>query len=438
MLEVFINFTCSSIMSLCGFIVIKKIIKSKERLFKLKNILFLLLLAGTVLIIHNNEYNGLYSITVLALDIIIYKMIFGIKFEESVIACGILMFLLFIGDLLISTIFRQFLNIDEIRNTWYIYLTTNLLVLVTELIIVNIKILLKQFQNFYFNVSKKQSISNVIFLILLIIGLCSLAQNITATKNLNLNYFTNITIMIIFFCITYMFVKSRNNYTDLSLQYDNLFTYIQNFEDWIEKEQLNRHEYKNQLAVLRCLTKEKKVKDKIDEILEDNINIEGEVVQQLKSLPKGGLKGLMYYKSAIAQKNKISLTINVSIEKKSILNQLTEKDIRILCKLIGIYFDNAIEAAQETRKKIVLIEIYELTNKVNIVFSNTFKQHKNFKNRNQKGTSSKGEGHGNGLYFADKLISQNKWLSQKQEIIDKYYIQEISIHNKKDLTALSK
>ena len=52
-----------------------------------------------------------------------------------------------------------------------------------------------------------------------------------------------------------IFVKNRNSYNELTDEYDSLFSYIQNFEEWIEKEQLNRHEYKNQLAVLRCLTK---------------------------------------------------------------------------------------------------------------------------------------------------------------------------------------
>lgn len=234
-------------------------------------------------------------------------------------------------------------------------------------------------------------------------------------------------VMLIIIILTIFFINSRNNYNQLINEYDSLFVYVQNFEEWIEKEQLNRHEYKNQLAVLRCLTKEKKVKDKIDEILEDSINVEGEVVNQLKALPKGGLKGLMYYKCAIAQKNKINLTVDVSIERKSILNKLTEQDMRVLCKLIGIYFDNAIEAAKETRKKNVLVEVYELKDKVNIVISNTFKKSKNFDRRNEKGVSTKGEGHGNGLYFANNLISKNEWISQKQEVIDGYYMQELSI-----------
>ena len=137
----------------------------------------------------------------------------------------------------------------------------------------------------------------------------------------------------------------------------------------------------------------------------------------------------MYYKAAIAQKQKINLTADVSIETKGILTKLTEKEIRILCKLIGIYFDNAIEAAAESRKKNLTVEIYELKDKVSIVFSNTFKRHRNMKDRNKKGVSSKGKGRGNGLYFASKLIKENDWIEEKQEIIDNYYIQQIIIKN---------
>lgn len=138
----------------------------------------------------------------------------------------------------------------------------------------------------------------------------------------------------------------------------------------------------------------------------------------------------MYYKAALAQKNKINLTTDVSIDLNSTLTKLSEKEIKILCKLIGIYFDNAIEAAIESRKKKLSIEVYELKDKVSFIFSNTFRKNNIFKDRNRKGVSSKGKGRGNGLYFADKLIKENNWLEQKQEIIDRYYIQEIIINKK--------
>ena len=138
----------------------------------------------------------------------------------------------------------------------------------------------------------------------------------------------------------------------------------------------------------------------------------------------------MYYKVALAQKKKINVEVNVSLEPKSELTKLKEKDIRVLCKLIGIYLDNAIEAAMEPRKKNILIEVYEIKDKITFVISNTFKKHINFNERNKKGVSSKGEGRGNGLYFASNLIKKNHWLYQKQEILDNYYIQQLIIYKK--------
>lgn len=424
MLEVSVNFLCSLIMSLAGFIIIKNIIKSNVKLYNPKNLILLLILTIVAIMLHRINYTNVYTITIFALNIIIYKEMFNMSIQDSTIATGILMFVLFISEIIVSII--NVFDIDKIRTTWYLMIITNCLSIAISLIIS--KLLNKKLQSFYKSITTKSSLSDNIFFVLLVISLSSLMYNITNTTLFGLKIIMNTSIVIGIIILSYLFMKSKDNYNKLTSKYDSLFNYVQNFEDWIEKEQLNRHEYKNQLAVLRCLTKEKKVKDKIDEILDDSINVEGEVVHQLKFLPKGGLKGLMYYKAAIAQKNKINLTVNVSIESKSILNKLSEQDIRTLCKLIGIYFDNAIEAAKETRKKVVLIEIYELKDRVNIVFSNTFKQHKNFKDRNKKGVSSKGEGHGNGLYFASKLIAKNEWLEEKQEVIDKYYIQQLTIN----------
>ena len=334
------------------------------------------------------------------------------------------------SDIITSLIFMAKFPVTEIRTNESVFFFSNITVNIISFLFINIKYINNALNKFYNSILPKKSISNLLFFILLIIGFSYLIYNIGFSQFFNKEYIVNFLIFIIFTIITCIFIENQNKYKKLEEEYDVLFNYIQTFEDWIEKEQLNRHEYKNQLAVIRCLTKEKKIKDKIDEILEDNINIKDQAVTNLKNLPKGGIKGLMYYKAAIAQKQKIHLTTDVSINENGILSKLSEKNIRVLCKLIGIYFDNAIEAAAESRKKNLTIEVYELKDKVNFVFSNTFKNHKNMKDRNKKGVSSKGEGRGNGLYFASKLIKENKWITSKQEIIEKYYIQEISINKK--------
>lgn len=428
MLEVLVKLICALIITITGTYIINKVTSSKKKIkLKSKEILLILTLSIGIAILHRNEYTGLSTVVVFLLDIIIFKLIYNLSLEESIISCAIFMLILIFSDTIATLIFMSKFPIEMIRSNKILSIISNVVVSILSISLINIKWLNNSLNKFYYSGLKRKAITNLLFFILLVIGLIYLLYNIGSSSFLNTEYILNFIMIIIFTIVTYIFIENQNKYKKLEDEYDTLFKYIQNFEDWIEKEQLNRHEYKNQLAVLRCLTKEKKVKNKIDEILEDNINIEGQAVTNLKNLPKGGIKGLMYYKSAIAQKQKINLITDVSIEDKGILSKLSEKDIKVLCKLIGIYFDNAIEAAAESRKKNLTIEIYELKDKVNIVFSNTFKRHKNMKERNKKGVSSKGEGRGNGLYFASKLIKENTWIEERQEIIDNYYIQELTI-----------
>ena len=427
MLEVFAKIICASMMSITGFYIIKRLLDGSNSIINIKTLVSLIILTTISLFIRPIQYTGLYTITIFIMNIFAYKVIFDLSIEEATVCVGILMTLIFASDLITSIFFRMFYTISEIRSNLRVLTISNFVVCMIGYSFMEIKYIRNQLNSFYKNLRTKKSLMNLIFFIILIVGFSSLAYKITSSIDWKTDYLVNIVIMVVFMVISYIYIKSKNSYGRLIYEYDNLFNYIQNFEEWIEREQLNRHEYKNQLAVLRCLTKDKKVKNKIDEILEDNINLEGETVQQLKDLPKGGLKGLMYYKTIIAQKSKIKLTFDVSIERKSIINKLTEKQMNTLCKLIGIYFDNAIEASSETRKKNILVEVYDLKNRVNIVISNTFKKGDNFDNRNEKGISTKGEGRGNGLYFANKLLSKNNWLEQTQEIVDEYYIQKLTI-----------
>ena len=430
MLEVCINVVCQYIMFYMGFAAVKTLIETDKKINYIQVTILLLLGAIVSTCIYQVEYKSIYTILMYLINIIIYKIIFKENMVRIILLASLVMVVTFIADITCGLILIVFFSTQEIREVWYLHLLANMMTIINCLIAI---IVAKKYNINKKIIDKLEKISNysvLIFLILTVIVLTIITYNFTQNEDFNINIGINTAITLIFICLLGIFIKEKNNYSQLSSEYDNLYVYVQNFEDWIEKEQLNRHEYKNQLAVLRCLAKEKKVKDKIDEILEDNINIEGQFVTQLKSLPKGGIKGLMYYKAAIAQKRKLHLTTDVSIEDKGILSKLSEKEVRILCKLIGIYFDNAIEAAEESRKKNISIEIYELKDKVNFVFSNTFKRHKNMKDRNKKGVSTKGEGRGNGLYFAEKLIKKNSWLDQKQEIIDNYYIQQITINKK--------
>lgn len=425
MLQLVSKILCFPIMYFTGYFVIRKIVGKSQNINK-STYLYILLLGIVSVFLHQEDYAILYSIIIFLLNIVVYKNVFKIDLSQATICVCILMALLTLSDILLAPFLRMMYTLQQIRNGLFESIIANILIGGLCYIAISIKFINKKVVDFYQNIRNKKFVINMIYLIVLIIGLFYIMYKF-ASNPIDKTYISNMVILVSFSVITYIYIDSKNDYKVLSDEYDSLFNYVQNFEEWIEKEQLSRHEHKNQLAVLRTLAKDKKVKSKIDELLDDNINIEDEVVNKLKDLPKGGLKGLMYYKAAIAQKKKIKLVVDVSLKSKTKFKNLSEEQIKTICKLIGIYFDNAIEASVETRNKYLLLEIYELSDKINIVISNSFVMSDNFSNRNKKGISTKGEGRGNGLYYANNILSKNKWLESKQEVIDDYYIQTLSI-----------
>ena len=147
----------------------------------------------------------------------------------------------------------------------------------------------------------------------------------------------------------------------------------------------------------------------------------------MKYIPNGGIKGLLYYKIAISNSKKINIEIDVSNKITKQFKKLTKNKIEILSKLLGVYCDNAIEAALETKRKIVSIEVYTEEDDIAFVISNTYDTKSIILNSDSKGISSKGSGRGNGLYFASKMISKNNWIEENKKITKDFYIQKIII-----------
>ena len=425
------KFICSALMAVVGLIVVKNISGSKEKLLSIKSIALMICLIIVPAFMHTTDYNFLYGIINYILMIVTYKYILNLSFTKAIISCGILLFSLFLLDFISNLFLAMFLSVDQMRNTWYINLSINIIFSIILLIVYNNKKIYRYFENLIDKISKRRQTNVIIFLLLTIVAMSTLLYLLGNNYNLNAVFTTNFLIFLIFFLLVIILVGEKNSYVKLSDDYENLFNYVKVFEDWIEDEQLIRHEYKNQLAVLRCLTKEKKVKNKIDEIISDTINIDNHMINQLKNLPSGGLKGLLYYKIAVARNNDINIEVDVSQDASPVLNTLNKDELKIISKLIGIYCDNAIEAAKETKKKIVLIEIYEINDVANIVISNTCKENKVLVNRYDKGVSTKGKGRGNGLYFAKKMLTKNTWIEESQEIIDGYYIETLKITKKR-------
>lgn len=426
MLEVLINFICAFILVLAGFYIIKKITGSNQKI-SLRVIVYLLLNSSLIAIVHYLNYSFISLMLNFIINTLTYKGIFKVSLEEAVVQTGILTMYLLIFDTIFVIVQINAIPLKVVQNNILVYLISNILVVLMTYLSIQISFIYKRLRKFYQVLVNKDLRLNMIFIILIIITACGILYSFIINNKFNLRFYTDLTVIASLLIIGIIFIKNKDVYNKLSSEYDILLSSVQNFEDWIEKEQYLRHEYKNQLAILYGISSEKEVKNKIQEIIDQNLDINNDVVKQLSMLPRGDLKGILHYKTIVAQKHKIKLTVDVSIQDNGIINKLDKKEINTLAKLIGIFYDNAIEAAAESKKRIVLLEIYELKGRVNFVISNTFKRNSIINSQHERGMSSKGKGRGNGLYFANKILNKNKWIIEKNEIIDNYYVETITV-----------
>ena len=80
-----------------------------------------------------------------------------------------------------------------------------------------------------------------------------------------------------------------------------------------------------------------------------------------------------------------------------------------------------------SEKKNVTLEIYESNNQLTFVISNTYKELISIDKMNCDGYTTKGEGHGRGLYYVNKLLARSKNISVEQMFLDKYFIQKLCV-----------
>ena len=166
----------------------------------------------------------------------------------------------------------------------------------------------------------------------------------------------------------------------------------------------------------------------INDITNTNREKDNIIISELKNIPNGGIKGLLYYKVISSINKNITPVLDIDKSCAEYLKKLTVDENKIISKAIGVYIDNAIDATSLTTNKIVSIEIYFINNEINFVISNPFLQNNtNISKISQKGYTTKGKGHGNGIYLIDKIIKKTDWLKSERKIINNYYIQKLTI-----------
>ena len=435
MLEVGSTFLSFMIGYVADCILFKKIVGISKKVLNMKNMILIMFISIISCFIDMNYSSLPRFVFADILMCLLYKLIFDKSMSKSILfAIAIIVFssiaefvfaLIFILGLRIDVVFFTDDMLGNVLGNFIITILYSLLLLIKPF-----KWIIQKSLNFFDESARVETIVLLILTMFLFTGLTypiivvsSLREKIT---------YSLVFIAFVYFIGNFFYQRSKNG--ELKKEYDYLLEYVKEYEKALEDKSKAQHEYKNQLSVIRGMSNKnnKKLHKYIDDMLEVEENKEARILNSLKPLPTGGLKGLIYYKTASMLKKNMEVHVNVdSILENDRYWDLCEKNLHNISTIVGVYLDNAIEAAEKAEKKFVIIDIDAEEENIIFSFSNTYEGHIEVGKMDKQGYSTKGKSRGYGLSLVQDILSKSTCLSQKREINGIFYVQKLIIQNKK-------
>ncbi len=218
-------------------------------------------------------------------------------------------------------------------------------------------------------------------------------------------------------------IIDKENIINISNEYnEKLNVYNGVLQNSIENQRKIAHEHGNQLSVLSgyiASANLEKAKKYLEKII-GSCNSDSELLSHIK---ESGLKALLVFKIAMIERKNIDFELVVD---EDIENTIIPSED--LSQVLGIFLDNAIDAAIQSEDPYVTMSILKNENELNITIMNSIKDvNIDIEKIFQKGYSSKGEGRGFGLHIVDEIIQKYKELNLQTRVEEGLFIQELKI-----------
>ena len=258
------------------------------------------------------------------------------------------------------------------------------------------------------NIIKKNN-KEWIYIILVMILMILLMTFNRYKMNSTIEYYVYIFI-ILFVVVSFVYViYNKFQRQAMEDKYNESMEYVLRYEKIINEQGKKNHEYNNQLMVIKgYINKPERLSEYLDEVIGEHKTGQNYTVKQLGFLPDGGVKGLLYHKLSKMEDNNIKyyLYVDQNIKGKDIEN-FDLKTYRDLTKLLGVFLDNAIDAALKSDEKEIEVELKDKDDCLLVIISNTYDKNIDINKVGKSGFTTKGAGHGFGLSIVKDIARTN-------------------------------
>lgn len=429
--EMLISFISSFISITNTIYVWCKISKNKVNFLNPK--FWLLFIITLILAILNYRFvdNTLKVVNITIILIVIYKLLFKTSLKDSIVIPVIVEFSYIIFESLYVMLILFLINgnVDSFMNNFFNSLFSNFTISFMVFIFSESGLFSKLVDKLNSKISKIEE-PIILFLILL----CIMIYNVLTVK---IYYQINPIVMMVIsvlvsavsLILVYLFFKAKNDYYKINEKYDSSLSSLNELEKVLSNYRIDNHENKNHLLTIKSMTKNKKVIDFIDSILDSKLKDSSRIMHETGIIPAGGLRGLIYSKLLVMDSKNIEYELEVekSIRIVNLLDYGNDTMLDI-CKIVGIFLDNAIEEIDNYDDKYIIIEMYKKDDVIVISVTNPINHSIDSNNIYDAGISTKGGNHGYGLSLVKKLVKENSKLKTYPEVSDEEFTQILEIY----------
>lgn len=389
-----------------------------------KNIwIYVSVLSLTTLSIFNHIFlNAFIKILVVTLLITIFNwLIFRKKMNETIISSIFGQLLITIsetfGVLLLVLIFRR--NIEFVETNFFDTLIGNVVVAIIYFCISCIPFVKKIYLSLAGFTNKFKIKNTLLWCLLILISLNFLASVLYYDMKFSFSIIIGTVLMVIYSFIVYKAMSQKNINMIVEAENKSLMDSLHQYEDMVDRQRVDNHENKNQLLIIKNMIKknDKDVIEYIDTVVKDEKEDDEALYTKVKSIPSGGLQGIIYQKMLSMKDNRILFSLDVSRDVRKIdLEKMNIEDNYKLCKIVGVLLDNAIEESLKIDDRRIMISLYVDEDMLIIDISNRFDGKIDLDKIDEEGYTTKGEGHGYGLSLVKKLVDGNDCFINERKV----------------------
>ncbi|WP_024831581.1 sensor histidine kinase [Ruminiclostridium josui] len=336
-------------------------------------------------------------ILLLVLSVVLIKFLLKAEWLQVILSFCFISLIMGISNFLVPTIIK--VTVEDTQTDFKTFLLVNILInLLTTLIVV--------FTPYIKNIGKAKNLNPIAFLLLLTFVIMALNFGVHYVSSFNPITFTAALISsLAYFLSTLIYISRFSKYELKMEEQKQQAFYNESLSTSLQDLRRFKHDQNNHLSVIEGMLRMGKSQEAYSYLQEITSSSDNNINTAIFNLRNAGLFSIISSKMDRAKKCEVDFKLNTI----GVIDSIDNIKISDLCEIIGIYLDNAIEAASESDMKQVEVLVISSDTSIDITIKNSCKQSPVMHKIKIDGYSSKtGTDRGHGLSIVDKILQKYK------------------------------